>query len=213
HYINTTVSILIIFMLLSLEPVFCQKSQKTDQKRQVKSQPVTAEQTQQIKKILSGYNASKLTAADAKAIQNKFRDAGIHAGPETNNAINAAGFDPEKLKTLAPPPNAENNSKSGPPTIEEKLKAVDEKISKPLSLSTIQKETVNKAFCEFYTEMDKLKKTQADAQARPDKSKVEPLKKARDAKIKKVISDEQYKKYLELEKAARPNKGEGNVRK
>jgi Spy/CpxP family protein refolding chaperone len=205
-YKNLVVSLVALFMLLIHEPGFCQQNPKTDQKNQAKSQSITAEQTQQIKKILSGHNASKLSAADAKAIQEKFREAEIHAGPETASAIIAAGFDPEKLRSLAPPPDAVNKPKSGPPSIDERLKRVDEQICKPLSLSSSQKETVDKAFWEFFNEMDKLPKPQANAMTPPDKSKVEPLEKTRDAKIKQVLSADQFKKYQELEKASRPNK-------
>lgn len=206
-------NIITLFLLLNHEPGFCQQIQKTDQKPQIKSQPITDEQTQQIKKILSGFNASKLTTADAKAIQEKFREAGIHAGPETKTAITAAGFDPEELRKLAPPPNEENKPKSGSPSIDEKLKTVDKKICKPLSLSMAQKETVDKAFRDFYNEMDKLPKPQTTNMPPPDKSKVEPLEKARDSKIKQVISADQFKKYQELEKSLQPSKPEGNEQK
>lgn len=195
-----------ILLLLIFKQGFCQHNQKPDQNPIVKSQPITAEQTQQIKKILSGYNAAKLTAADAKAIQEKFRQAGIHAGPETASAITAAGFDPEKLRTMAPPPDAGDKPKAGPPSLDERMKIVDEKICKPLSLSASQKETIDKAFRDFYTEMDKLPKPQPNSQTPPDKSKIEPLEKARDAKIKPVLSADQFKKYQDLEKATRPGK-------
>jgi hypothetical protein len=202
----TLAGLLTLLLLIVAKQGFCQQNQKPDQKPTVKSQPISPEQTQQIKKILSGYNPSKLTAADAKEIQEKFRAAGIHAGPETNSAISAAGFDPEKLRTLAPPPDAGNKPKAGPPSMEERMKIVDEKICKPISLSASQKETVDKAFSEFYTEMDKLPKPQANSQTPPDKSKIEPLEKARDAKIKQVLTADQLKKYQELEKAARLGK-------
>jgi hypothetical protein len=204
-YKNIIASIVTLFMLFIHEPGFCQQNAKMDQKPPAKSQPITAEQIQQIKKILSGYNAAKLTEADAKAIQDKFREAGIHAGPETASAITAAGFDPEKLRSLAPPPDAVNKPKSGPPSIDERIKIVDEQICKPLSLSSSQKETVDKAFREFYAEMDKLPKPQPNTP--PDKSKVEPLEKARDAKINQDLSADQFKKYQELEKASRPKQG------
>lgn len=209
-YKTIIASILTLIMLLSLEQGFCQGTQNPKQNPQGKSQPITAEQILKIKKILSGYNASKLTADEAKAIQNKFREAGIHAGPETNDAITSAGFDPEKLRKLAPPPNSDNKVKSGPPSLYERLAIIDEKICNPLSLSIVQKESVNKAFRDFYTEMDNLMKTQVNAQIPPDKSKVEPLERTRDEKIKQVISGEQFKKYLELEKASRPKREEGS---
>ena len=99
------------------------------QTREPKQQPgeprqtTMAEQSQLIKKILSGYNASKLNADDAKAIHVKFREAGIHAGPENDAAIKAAGFDPEQLKKLAPPPNLNIRNKPEPPPLEERLKS------------------------------------------------------------------------------------------
>lgn len=203
-----TVGWMIILLSLTLSPVTCFSQNKPDEKQkpQEKNQVLTADQSAKLKKILSQYNSSKLTAADAKAIHEKFREAGIHGGPETNDAIKAAGFDPEKLKTLAPPPNKDEKGITGPQTTENRLKNVEEKIIKPLVLNASQKETVNKAFKDFYTEMEKLTKGQANAQARPDKAKVEPLEKTRDEKIKKVLTADQYKKYLELEKSSRPAK-------
>jgi hypothetical protein len=207
---KTKTSIILLFMILSFVTGSCQDNQNTKQKPQEKPQEkpqaITAEQTQQIKKILSSYNPSKLTADEAKAIQGKFRDAGIHAGPETNSAIIAAGFDPDKLRILAPPPNQDAKAKSGPPSMEERLKQVQENIIKPLALTPSQAEVVSSAFKDFYTEMDKLKKAQANPQAPLEKSKVEPLEKARDAKIKQVVTTGQYTKYLELEKATRPKR-------
>jgi hypothetical protein len=199
---------LIVTLLLLLIPELnsCQTAQDTRQKTQDKTQTLSAEKTQQIKKILSGYDASKLTADDARAIQNKFREAGIHAGPEINGVIIEAGFDPEKLKELAPPPDAGNKDRQVPPSIDERIRIIDEKICTPLSLSAIQKETVEKAFRDFYTEMDALAKSSPQAGLPLDKSKVEPLEKSRDEKIKKVLSTQQYPKYMELEKTTRPDR-------
>lgn len=206
NYKIVIVSILALCMLAIQESGLCQENQKPKPGTQEKSQPLTAEQTQQITKILSGYKAATLTADQAKAIHEKFREAGIRAGAETSAAITAAGFDPEKLRQLAPPPGMGDPGKSGPPSLEERLKQVDEKICTPLSLTAVQKETVSKAFSDFYTEMDNLAKSRGDGQRPPDRSKVEPLEKARNEKIKKALSGEQFKKYLELEKASRPKK-------
>jgi hypothetical protein len=183
-----------------------QNTQVARQKPQEKQQTLTPAQTAQVKKILSQFNASKLTAADAKAIHEKFREAGIHAGPETNDAIKAAGFDPEKLRTLAPPPNKEQAGKPIQQTIEGKMKVVNEKIIVPLALTTAQKDVVNKAFKEYYTEIEKLTKPLEGTQKSPDKSKVEPIQKVRDEKIKKALPAEKFNKYLELEKVLRPQK-------
>ncbi|MCP4689973.1 MAG: hypothetical protein GY859_18115 [Desulfobacterales bacterium] len=68
-----------------------------------KAQTLTDEQIAQVKTILSRYDASSLTAADARAIHEAFRDAGIRKGPGQRNAIVAAGFDPDKIRDLDPP--------------------------------------------------------------------------------------------------------------
>ncbi len=67
--------------------------------------------------ILSGYDPSSLTAADANAINNAFRQAGVRRGSGQREAIEAAGFDAKEISTLDPPPdrkekhgrNSENN--------------------------------------------------------------------------------------------------------
>jgi hypothetical protein len=199
-------SLSLVLILMSFLSGSCQQNQKPGQKANENSQPLSDSQTRQIKSILAGYNAARLTAADAKAIQEKFRQAGIHAGPETNSAITAAGFDPEKLRTLAPPPNAGGPAGQGTSRMEVRVKKVDEQICVPLAFSASQKEAVSNAFREFYTEMEKLPRPEPGSKTPPDKSKVEPLEKARDAKIKKLIPADQYTRYLELEKAMRNQK-------
>ncbi len=67
-------------------------------------QQLTSEQTALVASILSKYNASSLTAEDAKAINNEFRASGIRKGPGQQEAIEAAGFDPKKISFLDPPP-------------------------------------------------------------------------------------------------------------
>ena len=204
-------SLVSLFLLITVE-VNC-NTQTREPKQKPVEQTTTAEQAQLIKKILSGYNATKLTAEEAKAIHGKFREAGIHAGPENDAAIKAAGFDPDQLKKLAPPPNADRKNEPEPPSLEERLKIVSEKICKPLSLTAIQQETVNKAFIGFYTEMDQLMNARGDHPAPPDKSKVDPMEKARNAKIQQVMTAEKFKKFLELEKESRPARPDGGDKK
>ena len=57
-----------------------------------------------VKSILSKYNPSTLTAVEAKSIHQSFRDAGLGAGPNLNEAVIAAGFSSDKLRDLDPPP-------------------------------------------------------------------------------------------------------------
>ena len=71
-----------------------------EQNQQRKSQPITDQQKAQVKSILSKYDASSLTADDAKAINRAFRDSGLRNGPELNVAMKEAGFDPEAIRKL-----------------------------------------------------------------------------------------------------------------
>ena len=68
-------------------------------------QQLSDEQKAKVVSILSRYDSSSLTAADAKAINNAFREAGIRQGPGQGEAIEAAGFNPEKISALDPPPD------------------------------------------------------------------------------------------------------------
>ena len=197
---------------------FCQSTQNPGQHPQQKSQALTPQQTATVKNILSKYDPSKLTSADAKAIHEKLREADLHGGPETNDAIRAAGFDPDKLRTLDPPPDEGKQGQPGqpgPPSMEERMKNVETNIIKPLALNATQSDVVMKAFRDFYSEMETLKKSLGNTQGPLDKSKVEPIEKKRDDKIKQVLSADQFKKYLELEKASRPHKDDapGNKQK
>jgi len=75
---------------------------------------LTNEQKAQVKSILSKFNAAALTAADAKAINEAFRNAGLRNGPELLDAIKSAGFVPERIGELAPPPDRPADGESPP---------------------------------------------------------------------------------------------------
>jgi hypothetical protein len=96
--------------------------------------------------------------------------------------------------------------KKGPPSLNERIRIIDEKICTPLKLTNVQKETVEKAFTDFYNETDALAKTAPQPGVPVDKAKIEPLKKSRDEKIRKVLSSDQFREYLELEKTIRPDR-------
>jgi hypothetical protein len=193
--------ILILLVMICLNG-FTQQNQNSAGKQQEQRQSLTPEQTATVKKILSKYQASTLSASDARAIHEQFRMAGIHDGPETKDAIKAAGFDPDKLRSLDPPPAAKDQEKQKSQGMDEKLKSLETNILGPLSLNASQKESVINAYKEFYTGVDNIKKTEGNAQTPVDKSKTEPLKQKRDETIKKVLTSDQYKKYLDLEKAS-----------
>ena len=97
-----------------------------------------------------------------------------------------------------------------PPTTEEKLKHVSEKINKEITLTPAQKAKVETAYKEFFADMEKLRKKDGKDMPPPPppppgkKEDVDKLVNARDAKIKSALSEAQYKKYTEIEKSLRP---------
>lgn len=97
-----------------------------------------------------------------------------------------------------------------PPSAEDRLKRVNEKMKASLQLSAKQQAVINDAFKQFFTEADKLRPQAPPPPPPPDKAKIEPLAKKRDAAIKAVLTDEQYKKYIEVEKTLRPQGPRGS---
>ena len=91
-----------------------------------------------------------------------------------------------------------------PPTSEELLKMVNEKICQPLKLDKNQTAKVSVAFKDFFTEMDKLIDFKSNPPRMPEKSKIDALAKIRDNKVKKAIPEKLFDKYIELEKTTRP---------
>jgi hypothetical protein len=82
---------------------------------------LTDEQKTKIEEILSNYDADSITADDAKEIFEAFKEAGITPSKGMKEAIDAAGFDAEELRSLAgfdqagpppPPPSSEIQSTS-----------------------------------------------------------------------------------------------------
>jgi len=66
-------------------------------------QSLSDEQKEKVKAILSNYNVDSLSADDAKAIHEAFRQAGLRIGREVETIMTEVGFSPQKLKELAPP--------------------------------------------------------------------------------------------------------------
>ena len=80
-----------------------------------KAETLTDAQKEQVKTILGKYDANALTADQAKAIHEAFRQAGLRGGPNLNDAVKAAGFDPDRLRDLAPPPGQAGERDRQPP--------------------------------------------------------------------------------------------------
>ena len=98
-----------------------------------------------------------------------------------------------------------------PPSPEERLNHVSEKISKEITLSAAQKIKVETAYKEFFAEMDKIRDKSGKKEPPPppppppvSKEDADRLSKTRDVKIKAALSEAQYKKYTEIEQSLRP---------
>lgn len=84
-----------------------------------KMKELTADQTSKIADILSQYDADNVSDDDAKAIFKAFKDAGISPAKGMKEAIEAAGFDAEDLRSkglgdgnMPPPPSQSSSSSS-----------------------------------------------------------------------------------------------------
>ena len=94
-----------------------------------------------------------------------------------------------------------------PPSIEDRLKHLDEKLSKELTLTADQKTKLEAAYKDFFVKADKLHDKMPPPPPPPapgNKAEMDKLSKERDEAIQKVLSADQFKKYAELEKTLRP---------
>ncbi len=121
---KTCMSVMMAVCMASAMPLFAQSADEpgrdgrrpepTENPAQG-SESMTEEQTNQVQQILSRYDAGLLDEEMAQAIHGDFREAGLRGGPATADAIRAAGFDPDQLRDLAPPPDA--SPVKGPKTV------------------------------------------------------------------------------------------------
>lgn len=79
------------------------KAAEPKEQSEVEVQKLDSDMLEQVKFILSNYDFSALTAEDAKAINEAFRDAGLKDGKELQEAISKAGYDPTVIRELDPP--------------------------------------------------------------------------------------------------------------
>ena len=90
--------------------VFAQDSQYDSRERPPRDEEtrvLTEAQKEKVKSILSSYDPNSLTPEEARSIHKALKQAGLRGGRATNEAIREAGFDPVKLRDLAPPPRRE----------------------------------------------------------------------------------------------------------
>ena len=98
-----------------------------------------------------------------------------------------------------------------PPTIEERLKRTNEVIQQDVQPTAAQKAAIEQAFKTFFIAADQLHKDNPPPPPPPPDPKVkeqmDKLVKERDERIKKILTEDQYKKYQEAEKTLRLRSG------
>ncbi|HEY0679256.1 MAG TPA: hypothetical protein VGD17_13285 [Chitinophagaceae bacterium] len=100
------------------------------------------------------------------------------------------------------------NAQDGPQrrTVEERVKAAIEKVTPALALDKAQEQQVDSVFTDYYKAMDKFRESMQPG-TRPDRSEFEKFATARDEKLKKILSPEQFKKFKdEVEATLRPQR-------
>lgn len=99
-------------------------------------------------------------------------------------------------------------------TVEERVKAVHEKIDSAFKLDAAKLTQVDSAFAAYYRGQDKVRAELMSGGERPDReammAKFAPITEARDKELKSILTEEQFKKFKEeLEPALMPRRGPG----
>lgn len=110
--------------------------------------------------------------------------------------------------TIAQPPPPQK-----PPSPAEQLKHVGERLDKELQLNADQKKNVLDAYKDFFSAMEKVKADNPPPPPPPPpppavKEKFDSILKERDAKIKAVLNEEQFKKFQTMEQRMKPRHGD-----
>lgn len=92
-------------------------------------------------------------------------------------------------------------------TVEERVKAVMEKLSTPLSLDASQTQKTESVFTDYYKAQDKMRENARTSGERPDRSVFEKMTNDRDEKLKAIFTADQFTKYKnEVEASLRPQR-------
>ena len=94
-------------------------------------------------------------------------------------------------------------------TVEERVKRVVDTLTTVFKLDKSVQDQTNVLFTDYYKASDKLREGLAEGE-RPDRTQMEKLSSDRDERLKKVLSEEQFKKFKdEIEPALRPRRRQG----
>jgi periplasmic protein CpxP/Spy len=99
-------------------------------------------------------------------------------------------------------------------TIEERVAIVHHKIDSAFKLEPAKLTQVDSAFANYFRSQDKLREELMSGGQRPDmqvmREKMQPIMAARDAELKGIFSEDQYKKWKEeIEPSLRPQRPQG----
>lgn len=98
-------------------------------------------------------------------------------------------------------------------TVEERVKLTMQRVNDSLKLDANQQAQTDSAFTAFYKGMDKMREERQQG-TRPDRSQMEKLMNDRDEQLKRIWTDDQFKRYKEMEAAMRSQRrmgmGQGN---
>jgi periplasmic protein CpxP/Spy len=91
-------------------------------------------------------------------------------------------------------------------TVEERVKRVVDTLTAVFNFDKTIQDQNNVVFTDYYKAMDKLREGLPQGE-RPDRAQVEKLVTERDEKLKKIFTEEQFKKFKdEIEPALRPRR-------
>jgi hypothetical protein len=93
-------------------------------------------------------------------------------------------------------------------TAEERTKQTADRLSDSLKISAAQRTDLDAVYLDFYKAQDKLREGLAPG-ARPEKTELDKLSDARDARLKIILKEEQYNKLKQMEAAMRNRQGQG----
>lgn len=97
-------------------------------------------------------------------------------------------------------------------TVEERVKIVHDKMDSAFKLEAAKLKEVDDIFTNYYKASDKLREEMMSGGERPDpqvmREKMQPMTTERDDKLKKVLTEDQYKKWKdEIEPSMRSQRG------
>lgn len=95
-------------------------------------------------------------------------------------------------------------------TVEQRVKSAMDKMDSSLNLDAAEQSKTAAVFTDFFTSQDKMREDARSSGTRMDRSAYQKMMDDRDAKLKTIFTDDQYKKYKDqVEATLRPQRMQG----